>query len=181
MTGDALFESVRPFRWALVLSLAAVLLGQGIGIAFGVAEDAMKASLQADADAVLATAYGADAAKAKAVVDKSWIYFQRAHLHAGALGTTSLALVFLLAFLRSSPLAPRQAAAFALGVGALGYGLFWLLAGLRAPGLGSTGAAKASLFWLAWGSSGPLVLGTVATMVLLLAAILKRPPPSTRT
>ena len=173
LNAETLFDALSPFLPAVILSILAILFGQGIGIAFGVAEDAMKAGLQADANAVLATAYAGDAAKAKAVVDKSWIYYQRAHLHAGALGTMSLALVLLLSFL-PSPLMQRKIAAYAMSGGALGYGLFWLLAGMRAPGLGSTGAAKGTLQWLAWGSSGPLVLGTVATIAFVILALKPR-------
>lgn len=164
---QTVLDAFRPFRWPLVFSVAAILFGQAIGVAFGVAEEAMKAMLQADANEVLAGAYGNDAAKAKAVVDKSWVYLKRAHLHAGALGASSVAVITVLVFLRS-PLAIRRIAAWAIAVGSFGYGWFWLLAGFKAPALGSTGAAKESLVWLAWGSSGPLVLATVVVLALLI-------------
>jgi hypothetical protein len=166
-------DVVRPFVPAFVFALAAVLLGQGMGIAFGAFEDGMKAGLKADAALVLPTVYGGDEAKAKAVVDKSWIYFQRAHLHAGALGTFALAFALLLALLPGSLLV-RRLCAGGVGVGGFGYGLFWLLAGLRAPGLGSTGAAKESLAWLALPSSGLLVTGTVGGLVLTALALRHR-------
>jgi hypothetical protein len=35
------------------------------------------------------------------------------------------------------------------GLGSLGYGIFWLLAGFLAPGMGSTGAAKESIALIA--------------------------------
>ncbi|MFM9092957.1 MAG: hypothetical protein ACKOUK_14615, partial [Verrucomicrobiota bacterium] len=83
----------------LTLALLTVLFGQAIGIAFGAAEDAMKARLREDAAAVTATLYKGDPALAKPVVDKAWVYVQRAHLHAGAMGTTALVLIVLLAAL----------------------------------------------------------------------------------
>ncbi len=55
----------------------------------------------------------------------------------------------------------------ALGVGALGYPIFWMLAALRAPGMGGTGAAKASLLWLAAPTAGLMIVGLIATLVLL--------------
>ena len=45
---------------------------------------------------VEATVYHGDTATAKAVVTKSWSYLQRAHLHAGSLGTVAIALSFVL-------------------------------------------------------------------------------------
>ena len=54
-----------------------------------------------------------------------------------------------------------------LGLGALGYSAFWLWAGFRAPGLGSTGAAKESLRWLAMPSAGAMLLGTLCALVLV--------------
>jgi len=58
----------------------------------------------------------------------------------------------------------------ALGAGGLGYSIFWMWAGFRAPALGSTGAAKESLKWLAMPSSGAFVLATIAVLVVLIAA-----------
>jgi hypothetical protein len=46
-----------------------------------------------------------------------------------------------------------------------------MLAGLRAPGMGSTGAAKASLEWLGIPSSGMFVLATIAVFVLCLTRL----------
>jgi hypothetical protein len=49
-------------------------------------------------------------------------------------------------------------------------------AGFRAPGLGSTGAAKESLKWLAMPSSGAFVLATVAVLGLLIVTLVLRKP-----
>ena len=57
-----------------------------------------------------------------------------------------------------SPMIARLAS-IALGLGALGYSSFWLFAGVRAPGLGSTGLAKDSLEWLAVPSAGLCIVG----------------------
>lgn len=59
----------------------------------------------------------------------------------------------------------------ALGAGGLGYAVYWLWAGFRAPGLGGTGAAKESLKWLATPSSGLVVVGTALVAILCLLAL----------
>ena len=166
-------EALRPFLIPLVIALLATLLGHGLGVAFGVAEDSLKGTLQASADAALADKYGGDATKAKSVVDKSWTYMKRAHMHAGALGNGALLLSLLLAFLGDARLRLRQAVAMGSAVGALGYGLFWMVAAFAAPGLGGTGAAKESYAWLGLPTAGLVVAGTVAALALVIAALRK--------
>jgi hypothetical protein len=95
---------------------------------------------------------------------------QRAHLHAAGLGTAALAMTLLIVLLGSAPRVTRVVS-LARGAGALGYSVYWLWAGFRAPGLGGTGAAKESLKWLAMPSSGLVVLGTAAVTVLCLLAL----------
>jgi hypothetical protein len=122
---------------------------------------------------VSATVYHDDPAAAKAVLDKSWAYMQRAHLHAGGLGAAALGLTLLVVMLGTREMWTRLIS-LGLGAGALGYSVFWLLAGFRAPSLGSTGAAKESLAWLAIPSSGAVVIGTVATAALIMMALARR-------
>jgi hypothetical protein len=154
-------------RLGLVLAGLTLLFGQGVGIGFGLAEDTIKARLKASAAAVRDTTCQGDEAAARAVLDKSWSYLQRAHLHAGGMGTTAVALLVSVGLVGASR---RWNLAIGLGLwaGGLGYSVFWLWAGFRAPGLGSTGAAKESLRWLAMPSSGAFVLATLAVLVLLL-------------
>ena len=109
--------------------------------------------------------YGGDAAAQKKVVSKSWSYMKRAHLHGGVLGGSSVALILLLALL-GTPGRLEQTASVLLGGGSLAYGLFWMLAGFTAPGLGSTGAAKDALEWLAVPSAGGLLIGLGIVVVM---------------
>jgi len=164
-----LTSHLRAASAGLVLAVLTLLFGQGMGIVFGLNEDAIKSRLKASAAEVRDTVYKADDAAIKAVLDKSWTYMQRAHLHAGGLGTTALSLIVLLCLLGTSR---RVTAAIgvALGAGGLGYSVFWMWAGFRAPALGSTGAAKESLKWLAMPSSSAFVLATIAVLVALVAA-----------
>ena len=165
-------DTLRPFLPAIVFSLLATLYGQAIGIGFGLAEDQWKAGLKADGEAVLATVYAGDIEKVNAVVARSWTYLKRAHLHAGALGAAALVLTFLMAFI-PGPLLARRLIALGNAVGALGYGVFWLMAAHRAPTLGGTDAAKESLGWLAQLTAGLLVLTTLAALALVLWAFLR--------
>ena len=163
---------LRATSIGLVLAVGTILYGQGMGIVFGLDEDLIKARLKAAAADVRVTVYESDDAAIKAVLDKSWSYMQRAHLHAGGMGTTALGLILLLCLLDASWRA-TGAIGIGLGAGGFGYSTFWMWAGFRAPALGSTGAAKESLKWLAMPSSGAFVLATVAVLVLLIATILR--------
>ncbi|MBI4027840.1 MAG: hypothetical protein HY360_22840 [Verrucomicrobia bacterium] len=168
-----LLEEWSVMRWGAMLALLTLLYGFGLGGAFGAFEDGIKGHLKGKATAVLAGVYGNDEAKMKSVLDKSWMYLKRSHLHAGGLGTAALALMFLLAAL---PVAPRWKAVIALGqgAGALGYSVFWMWAGLIAPGLGSVMAAKESLQWLAVPSSGLCLLSLASVTVLSFSFLIRK-------
>lgn len=159
-------ETLRPALPGLLFAVGTLLFGFGLGIVFGLNEDIIKDRLAADAAVVTTTVYQGDAAAAKAVVDKAWSYMQRAHLHAGALGTAAIALTLVLIAL-GTPARTTALLSLALGLGSLGYAVFWLWAGFRAPGLGGTAAAKESLSWLAMPASGMVVAGTAAVLLLI--------------
>lgn len=169
----SLTANLRAASLGLALAVLTIFYGQGMGIVFGLNEDAIKDRLKASAEEVRDSAYKGDDAAIKAVLDKSWNYMQRAHLHAGGLGTTAVSLIVVLCLLGTSRHA-TTAIGVALGAGGLGYSVFWMWAGFRAPALGSTGAAKESLKWLAMPSSGAFVLATLAVLVVIIAAIVSR-------
>ena len=169
------FSLSRATSVGLLLAVLTILFGQGMGIVFGLNEATIKNRLKASAVEVRDTVYKGDDVTGKAVQDKAWIYMQRAHLHAGAMGATALGLIILVGLLGTSP---RVAAmiSIALGAGGLGYSVFWMWAGFRAPALGSTGAAKESLNWLAMPSSGAFVLATITVVFLLVATVATKKP-----
>ncbi len=163
--GDVV-SRLRTCRWGVLLALVTILFGFGFGGAFGAFETDLKAGLTARADAVRDTVYGGDAAKAKSVVDKSWTYYKRAHLHGGGIGAVALGAIVLLAVLRRPRPIVARGVALALGVGSLGYSMFWMLVARSAPGLGGTDVAKESLSWLAVPTAGLLLLGVLAVIAL---------------
>ena len=170
-------ERLRPALPGLLLAVTTLLFGFGLGIVFGLNEDVVKSRLAASATAVHQTVYHGDAAAAKPVLEKSWAYMQRAHIHAGALGTSAIALILVLVLLGTGA-AFTRIIGIGLGAGSLGYSVFWLWAGFRAPGLGSIGAAKESLSWLAMPASGAVVLATAAVAIVCLTALAGRRSPA---
>jgi len=162
--------SLKPVRIGLILALLAILYGYLFGIAFGAWEDGMKADLKASGEAVLETVYGGDEAAMTKVYEKAWNYYKRSHLHAGALGAAAVAQILLLSLLAVGPRV-KAVTSFLLGFGALGYGVFWWLAGDRAPALGSTDLAKESLSWLAMPTSGACVVGTVLVLAFTVRTV----------
>lgn len=163
--------SLGPVLPGLLLATMTLLFGFGLGVIFGLNEDAIKSRLSASAAAAPPAVYHQDEVAMKAVLEKSWVYMQRAHLHAGSLGSIAVALTLLVVFLGTAPL-PARMISLGLGAGGLGYSVFWLWAGFRAPALGSTGAAKESLSWLAIPSSGLVVAATAGVAGLLVLALL---------
>jgi len=109
-------ERLRPLAPGLVLALLTLCFGFGLGGAFGAVEDSLKEGLSSRGEAVLDTAYGGDRARMDAVVEKSWVYYKRAHLHANGLGTSALACILLLSLLgRPGTLERAGAAGFLIG------------------------------------------------------------------
>ena len=152
-------------RVGILFALLAAVYGFGLGAVFGAFEDDIKSHFRAGAQSVREVRFGGDDAAMKKVTDKSWIYLKRAHLHANGLSASSLALILLLAGLNADRRLKAVTAA-ALGIGSLGYAMFWMFAALRAPGLGSTGAAKESLQWLAIPTSGACIFGLIVILVV---------------
>ena len=172
-TPESLPASLRTASLGLVLAVLTILFGQGLGIVFGLNEDAIKGRMKASASKVRDSVYKGDDAALKAVLDKSWVYMQRAHLHAGGMGTTALVLIVLVSLLGVSR-RWTMAVGLGLGAGGFGYSVFWMWAGFRAPALGGTGPAKESLKWLAMPSSGAFVLATIGVLALLFATLVRQ-------
>lgn len=160
-------ESIKVVRWGLLGATCAILLGFCLGGAFGGFEDPIQGWLKGQGEAVLAEVYGNNAQKLEQTLERAWHYLLRAHMHGGGIGSAALGLSLMLAWLPGSQRL-RSILAGALGFGAIGYSSYWLLAGMLAPRLGSTGAAKEMLSWLAIPTAGALLLGVATTLGLII-------------
>ena len=156
-------EALRP---GAILALIAILLGFGLGGAFGAAEDSIKGWLKRSGESVTDSVYAGDTAKRDAVVSKSWSYMKRAHMHFGAIGAAALATIAILSILGSGGALDRYSA-LAFGAGGILYGAFWFFAALTAPAAGSTGAAKEALGFMAIPGAGLSILGVCGALFSL--------------
>ena len=135
-------------KYGVGIAMLAILFGGSMGLSFGCCEDFYKKAFKDDANAVLEEKYNKDKNKADKVTKKSWVYMKRAHLHSLTMGVISIVLSLVVAGLAFPPLL-QFTVSFLSGLGALGYGLFWMIAGFLAPGLGSTSIAKDTIALLA--------------------------------
>ena len=154
-------------KFGLILAVLAMLFGFGLGALFGASEATIKDKLKADGEAVITTIYKGDTAEMDKVVSKSWAYMLRAHLHGGVLGIGAVAMIMLIAFSNAGS-TEAKITSIALGAGALLYGLFWMMAGFKAPSVGSTGLGKEAYRWLAWPGSGAYILATLNVLRILI-------------
>ena len=164
----------------LLLAVLAMLFGFGLGALFGASEATVKDKLKADGQAALTEMYQGDTAEMEKVVSKSWAYMLRAHLHAGVMGIGAVAMILLIAFSNAGS-ADTKITSIALGAGALLYGLFWMLAGFKAPSVGGTGAAKEAYYWIAWPGSGAYILATLNVLRIIITSWPKYSPAEYRT
>lgn len=166
-------QALKVMRHGLFLALFTILFGYCLGGIFGGASANLKGYLKHQAQASVSS-HEVDAGDINKLVDKSWKYFQRAHFHASGIGTTAVVLIILLSLcaLEAQVLFWTS---LALGLGSLGYSLYWLIAGFLTPILGSSEEAKEALGLLAIPSAGLCILGVVATMVLCYRSLSKAP------
>jgi hypothetical protein len=158
-------QDCKAVHLGISLALCSVLFSFVLGASFGVFEERIKHNLAASAGKVFDTVYGSDMDRKNAVVSKSWVYLQRAHLHAGAIGATALGGIACV--LVASGSAPGMLISFASlfwGAGGLLYGIFWLCAGFEAPALGSTALAKESFMVIGISGAASSIMGVVASL-----------------
>lgn len=124
-------EAYKPIKLGLALVLLGLLFGIGLGISFGVREEAFEDYI---AEGIAAHPEVHDAKSA----DKIWRYAQRAHFHATGIAAFSIGLLLLLA--GSNMVAwLKQLSAGLIGLGGL-YPLAWFNMFLTAPAIGRSAA-----------------------------------------
>ena len=144
-------QELKTVKFGLALVLLGLFFGVGMGIFFGVNEDAYQNYI---AQGIAANPEVHDAKSP----DKIWRYAQRAHFHATGIAAFSLGLVFLV---MCSTLKPtyKKASAILLGLSSF-YPLSWLNMFLLAPSIGR-GPAHAHMLTeiFAYTGVGGLLLG----------------------
>ena len=143
----------KHIRFGLAFAMLAILFGGLMGLGFGCCEDSFKDKFKEDATSALKEKYNGDQNKADKVSVKSWVYMKRAHLHSQTMGVISIVLSLIAAGLTFPPLLQTYISLMS-GLGSIGYGLFWFLAGFLAPGIakktvGLVGQVSAGSFFIA--------------------------------
>jgi len=164
---------IKPAKLGTLFALLTILYSFALGATFGLFEKDVKDHLKAEAAAVKDTVYKGDEAKMKKITDKSWVYCKRAHMHGAGLGAIALAVIVYMGVIRTCGFI-KFLGSLSIGLGALGYSVFWTLAALTAPGLGSTGEAKEALYWVAQPSAGLCILGLLFAFLAFLGSLFCR-------
>jgi len=161
---DNPIANIKPAKLGSLFALLTILYSFALGATFGLFEKDVKGHLKAEAAAVKDLVYKGDEAKMKKITDKSWVYCKRAHMHGSGLGAIALAVIVYMGVI-GTPCFIKFLGSLCIGLGALGYSVFWTLAALTAPGLGSTHDAKETLYWLAQPSAGLCILGLLLAFI----------------
>ena len=161
-------------KYGVLVAMIAILFGGVMGLSFGCCEDTIKGVFKVDAEDALSEVYQGDQAKAEKVIKKSWVYMKRAHLHSQTMGVISIAFSLLVAWL-NFPVFAQLVVSLLSSLGSLGYGVFWLVAGFLAPGMGSTGAAKESIALIAQASGGAFFVAGVILFGLIAYKMFVKP------
>lgn len=144
-------KELNAVKIGLALVLMGLLFGVGMGIFFGVNEDAYQNYI---AQGIAANPEVHDAKSP----DKIWRYAQRAHFHATGIAAFSLGLVILVMFSTLKP-TYKKTSAMLIGLSSF-YPLSWLNMFLLAPSIGR-GPAHAHILTeiFAYTGVGGLLLG----------------------
>ena len=154
-----------PIRWGLVLCVATILFSFVLGASMGANENFFRNDFKQTIKANAAKVYGNDKVKMDRADERAWTYVKRAHMHAAGVGPIGIVLLAPLPFL-GIPARLQGLIAVGYGLGAFFYPMSWLIAGYRIPALGSTGAAKESIAWLAQPAVGLLILAAIVMLAL---------------
>jgi len=152
--------------FGLAFAMLAILFGGLMGLGFGCCEDSFRDKFKEDATFVLKEKYNGGQNKADKVSAKSWVYMKRAHLHSQTMGVISIVL-FLIAVGLAFPSPLQTYISLMSGLGLIGYGLFWFLAGFLAPGMGSTDIAKEAVSLVALVSAGSFFIAVIGLFCML--------------
>lgn len=166
---NGLNKIFKHVKHGILIAMMAILFGGVLGISFGGWEGEIKGFLKSQA-------YSGDqeehnVLKVQKILDKSWIYIKRAHLHSQTMGVIAITFSLLAAFFKI-PVSIQWTVSLLSGLGSLGYGIFWLAAGLLAPSMGGTHQAKEAVGLIAQVSGASFMVAGVLVFAGLLYTIL---------
>ncbi len=167
MENNGQFKNV---KYGILAAMVAIMFGGSLGLSFGCCEDDIKGFLKSQAVSVAQEQYAGDQDKIDKVVKKSWVYIKRAHLHSQTMGVIAIVFSLLAVFFNFDKLIQIWVSVMG-GLGSLGYGLFWLLAALRAPSMGGTHQAKEAVGLLAQVSGASFYLAGMTVFLMLVYKI----------
>ena len=166
---DLFGKATLTMKIGILLAVLTILFGFSIGIMFGESEAKVQNKLKAKAEKVIDSVYKGDADLVNRSVRGAMNYFKRAHIHGNGLGVAALVLITAL-FLFCPTNFLRDVTALLLGIGALGYSSYWMIAGKMAPRLGGISQAREAVGWYATFSAFLCVAGVVLTLIVFISA-----------
>lgn len=165
-------ETFKNVKYGILIAMIAILFGGALGISFGGWESEIKGFLKSEAHAVSQEKYSVN--EIEKVLKKSWVYIKRAHLHSQTMGVIAITFCLLAAFFKF-PVSIQWTVSLLSGIGSLGYGIFWLLAGLLAPSMGGTHQAKEAVGLIAQVSGASFMIAGVLVFFALAFTIIVKP------
>lgn len=164
-------ETFKCVKHGILIGMMAILFGGLLGISFGGWEEDTKRFLNSEVQSVAQEKYDGIQADMDKVVKKAWVYIKRAHLHSQSMGVIAIVYSLLAAVFKFS-VSIQWTVSLLSGLGSLGYGVFWLLAGVLAPSLGGTSQSKEAVGLIAQVSGASFMIAGVLVFAGLLYTIL---------
>lgn len=162
-------ETFKNVKYGILIAMMAILFGGALGISFGGWEGEIKGFLKSEAHAVSQEKYSVN--EIEKVLKKSWVYIKRAHLHSQTMGVIAITFSLVAALFNFNSII-QLAVSLLSGIGSLGYGIFWLLAGVFAPSMGGTSQAKEAVGLIAQVSGASFMVAGVLVFAALLYTVL---------
>lgn len=164
------------FKLPFILSILAMFGGVFIAIIFGANEAYFKNKINDGlAKNIKIQSIEIESLKSekiKSEAEKNWRYYQRYHFHATGIGSMSLILLAVLAFIKA-PKKQLLLSAYMISIGGFLYPFVWLLAGIYGPEMGREEAKEAFAIFGYMG--GVFLVGILFTLYLAITKPFKAP------
>jgi len=166
-------SGMKPSKLGALFALLTILCSFALGATLGLFENEARDYLKVEAEGVKDTVYKGDEAKINEIINESLSYCRKAHTHSAGLGAIALAVIVYMGVIGTAGFI-KFIGSLCIGLGALGYTAFWVVAAWMAPTLGSAVEAKNELYWLSQGSGGLCILGMLFALLAFLGSLFSR-------